>query len=73
LHDHRGDASEVDRNYLTVVQYHEAAVTVDKQYFAGALCMKATAREARDLGEAGRRQRRQPLRTGEDRRIQGGA
>jgi hypothetical protein len=53
LHDHHRDASDVDRDYLTVVQYHEAAVTVDKQYCAGAPRMKATAREARDLGGRG--------------------
>jgi hypothetical protein len=73
LHDHRGDASDIDGDYLTVVQYHEAAVTVDRKYFAGAPRMKATASEARYIGETGRRQRRRPLCTGEDCRIQGGA
>jgi hypothetical protein len=73
LHDRRGDASDVDRDYLTIVQYHEAAVTINKQYFAGEPRMKATAREARDLGEAGQRQCRRLLCTGEDRSFQGGA
>jgi hypothetical protein len=66
LYDHRGDASDVDRDYLTIVQYHEAVVTVNKQYFAGEPRMKATARKAQDLGGAGRRQRRRLLCTGED-------